>query len=183
MNPQAPSHTTHACKHMLPHTPTQYVGCFADSAALRTLPELLIYGRTTPQDCRDIAIQRGYRWYGLQIAGTTVQCWVGNADPRQLGEVANGCRQACTGDLSQLCGASFQSRVHFVGRQKWVFSHCTLYMYVCVLACCVLSNQTPVAFGYPLPDPGWGAGDHVYMYGMPFCMPVAKQQVGGRAQG
>ena len=76
--------------------PTEFKGCFKENATARALPWALgnSSAAMTPTLCRNMAMEKGYRFYATQN-GT--DCFGGNVDPTFLGRKKAGCELPCPG--------------------------------------------------------------------------------------
>ena len=95
----------------LPHDSTNYLGCFADSAALpedRDLVGLFSYGKkASRQLCAEFCSE--YYFYGLQFGS---ECYCSNEFGR-YGQVSESqCNMPCNRDSSHICGGTNVNSVY-----------------------------------------------------------------------
>ena len=65
----------------------------------------------TPQVCQKVCFEKlNYKYAGVQHM---MQCWCGNDEPSPDFRVSNStCNQRCSGDKTQMCGASCRSNIY-----------------------------------------------------------------------
>jgi hypothetical protein len=89
-----------------------FVGCYTDLVSgVRALPTLLMSTGATSATCLAAAKTRKFAYTGLQFSR---ECWGG--DDLKFAPVADTeCRQACTANPGELCGASSRNSIYRTG--------------------------------------------------------------------
>jgi hypothetical protein len=114
-----PLQTLSAGPSALPATPALatgpgHLGCFNDNVWQRGLADFWNTGNSsmTIELCRDMAVARGLRYYGLQW---TSDCYATNNDTSPfMHKTGRPCNMPCAGNVTQRCGGDQANDVYDV---------------------------------------------------------------------